>query len=100
MALSLCRLIFVMANWRQKLWRSLISFQGATYSTTPSRINKVKLNDLRRIRPMIEKRIENRAKEYPIRDIVPVAEEILKARNNLLSNVTVLLKLFPVLTCK
>uniref|UniRef100_A0A1J3GYT0 APO protein 4, mitochondrial n=1 Tax=Noccaea caerulescens TaxID=107243 RepID=A0A1J3GYT0_NOCCA len=89
-----------MANWRQKLWRSLISFQGATYSTTPSRINKVKLNDLRRIRPMIQRRIENRAKEYPIRDIVPVAEEILKARNNLLSNVTVLLKLFPVLTCK
>lgn len=82
------------------MWRNLISFQEASYSTTSSRINKSKVDDLRKIRPMILRRIENRAKDYPIKETVPVAEEILKARKILLSNVTALLKVFPVLTCK
>ncbi|KFK39492.1 hypothetical protein AALP_AA3G251000 [Arabis alpina] len=86
-----------MANWRHKLWSS---FQGVSYSTTSSRINKSKFDDFRKIRPMILRRIENRGKEYPIKDIVSVAEEILKARHNLITNVTALLKVFPVLTCK
>ncbi|ESQ48065.1 hypothetical protein EUTSA_v10021082mg [Eutrema salsugineum] len=89
-----------MAIWRHKVWRHLSSFQGATYSTTPSRINKSMLNNLRKIRPMIHRRIENRAKDYPIKDIIPVAQDILEARRNLLANVNVLLKVFPVLTCK
>lgn len=80
--------------------RNLSSFQGASYSTKPSGTNKLKLDVLRKIRPMILRRIENRAKDYPIREIVSVAEEILIARKNLLSNVTALLKVFPVLTCK
>jgi len=49
---------------------------------------------------MILKRIENRAKDYPVKEIVPVAEEILIARKNLISNIAALLKVFPVLTCK
>ncbi|KAJ0264672.1 APO protein 4 [Hirschfeldia incana] len=89
-----------MSHWRHKVWRHLSSSQGASYSTKPSRINKTMLNDLRRIRPMIQRRIENRAKDYPIQDIVPVAKDILQARQKLLTNVTVLLKAFPVLRCK
>ncbi|CAN8258501.1 unnamed protein product [Cochlearia groenlandica] len=84
-----------MANLRHRLLRHLSSLQEANYSTRPSRIN-----DLRRIRPMILKRIENRAKEYPIQEVVPVAEQVLKARRKLLANVSLLLKLFPVLKCK
>ncbi|KAH0891757.1 hypothetical protein HID58_054186 [Brassica napus] len=49
--------------------------------------------------PMIQRRIENRAKDYPIQEIVPLAKEVLKARRSLLTNVTLLLKVFPVLTC-
>ncbi|CAL9221792.1 unnamed protein product [Arabidopsis halleri] len=89
-----------MSNWRHKVWRNLSSIQRSSYSTTPSRTNKIKLDDLRKIRPMILRRIENRAKDYPVKEIVPVAEEILTARKNLISNVTALLKVFPVLTCK
>ncbi|KAG2294285.1 hypothetical protein Bca52824_040954 [Brassica carinata] len=48
---------------------------------------------------MIQRRIENRAKDYPIQEIVPLAKEVLKARRSLLTNVTLLLKVFPVLTC-
>ncbi|WZY84206.1 hypothetical protein YC2023_030590 [Brassica napus] len=56
-------------------------------------------NKLRRIQPRIQRRIENRAKDYPIPEIVPLDKEVLKARRSLLTNVTLLLKVFPVLTC-
>ncbi|RID71939.1 hypothetical protein BRARA_C03852 [Brassica rapa] len=83
--------------WRHKVWRH---FQVACYSSTPSRTNKSMANKLRRIQPMIQRRIENRAKDYPIQEIVPLDKEVLKARRSLLTNVTLLLKVFPVLTCK
>ncbi|XP_039010409.1 APO protein 4, mitochondrial-like isoform X2 [Hibiscus syriacus] len=56
--------------------------------------------DLKKLRPMILKRIENRAKDYPVPGMIPVAEEVLKARELLFQGVFTLLKLFPIVACK
>ncbi|KAK4800965.1 hypothetical protein SAY86_021452 [Trapa natans] len=56
--------------------------------------------DLRKLRPMILKRIERRAKDYPIPAMVPVAQEVLQARDLLIQGVSVLLKVFCVTACK
>lgn len=56
--------------------------------------------DMKKLRPMIIKRIENRAKDYPIRAMVPVAEDVLKARDFLFKGVSTLLQVIPVFSCK
>lgn len=56
--------------------------------------------DWKKLRPMILKRIENRAKDYPVRHMVPVAQEVLKARMLLIQGVYTLMKVIPVVACR
>ncbi|XP_015873237.3 APO protein 4, mitochondrial-like [Ziziphus jujuba] len=56
--------------------------------------------DLRQLRSMIHERIENRAKDYPIKGMLPVAQEVLNSRKFLIRGVSILTKVFPVLACK
>lgn len=56
--------------------------------------------DLKKLRPMILKRIEERAKKYPIKEMIPVAHEVLKARSILYQGVSILLQHFPVMSCR
>ena len=59
--------------------------------------NKV---DLKRLRPMILKRIQDRAKDYPVQSMIPVAEEVLNSRRFLIQGVATLIKVIPVVACK
>ncbi|KAJ4822287.1 APO protein 4, mitochondrial [Turnera subulata] len=56
--------------------------------------------DFRKLRPMILKRIQNRAKDYPVQAMVPVAQEVLNARSLLIQGISTLMKFVPVLACK
>ncbi|XP_059651928.1 APO protein 4, mitochondrial [Cornus florida] len=56
--------------------------------------------DLKKLRPMILKRIEDRAKDYPVKAMVPVALDVLKARTLLIRGVSTLLKGFPIWACR
>lgn len=56
--------------------------------------------DWSKLRPMIKQRIENRARGYPIKSMIPVAEEVLQARATLIHGVSTLLKVVPVVACK
>ncbi|ESW21955.1 hypothetical protein PHAVU_005G114000 [Phaseolus vulgaris] len=56
--------------------------------------------DLRKLRPMILKRIDKRAQGYPVRAMVPVANEVLQARNVLIHGISTLLDFLPLTACK
>ncbi|KAF0892484.1 hypothetical protein E2562_016792 [Oryza meyeriana var. granulata] len=56
--------------------------------------------DWKQLRPMILKRIRNRAKDYPINRMIPVAEEVVKAREIVTRGVSRLLQVVPVHSCK
>ncbi|KAJ7948171.1 APO protein mitochondrial-like [Quillaja saponaria] len=83
----------------KKLWQCLLfgEFSGCLMHQRRLYTTKV---DLKKLRSMILKRIENRAKDYPNREMVPVAQEVLKTRNFLIQGVSTLLKFYPVMACK
>ncbi|XP_021907117.1 LOW QUALITY PROTEIN: APO protein 4, mitochondrial [Carica papaya] len=86
-----------MASLRWELYRNLLG-EVSSYIMQP-RFYSSKV-DLKKLRPMILKRIENRAKDYPVPAMIPVAEEVLSARALLIRGVSTLLRVFSVVTCK
>ncbi|KAB2612024.1 APO protein 4 [Pyrus ussuriensis x Pyrus communis] len=51
---------------------------------------------LRKLKPMIQKRIQNRAKDYPVPAMVLVAQEVLDSRRLIMQGVSTLLKMVQV----
>ncbi|KAH6764918.1 hypothetical protein C2S52_013917 [Perilla frutescens var. hirtella] len=86
---------------RAKLWRkkSLILEEILNglrnYSTKSNRAL-----DLSKLKPMIMKRIEQRAKDYPVEPTLPMAREVVRARNTLYHGVSTLIHRISLLTCK
>lgn len=62
--------------------------------------NFMSKENMRKLRPMILKRIEERSKDYPVKAMTPVAQEVLKSRNLLINGVSTLLHFIPVWACK
>ncbi|CAI8592748.1 unnamed protein product [Vicia faba] len=56
--------------------------------------------DLSKLQPMILKRNEKRSQLYPVRAMVPVANEVLLARNVLTHGVPTLFNSFILMACK
>lgn len=83
---------------RNKLCKNvdLVGYSSISWlrSYSSKRIN------FKKLRPMILERIENRAKDYPVAEMVGVAEEVLRARSSLYHGVSMLLNYVPVVSCK
>ncbi|KAI3948774.1 hypothetical protein MKX01_022188 [Papaver californicum] len=56
--------------------------------------------DWNKLRPMILKRIEKRAKDYPVKSMIPVAEDVIINRARLFEGVSTLLRHYPIKACK
>ncbi|CAL5014750.1 unnamed protein product [Urochloa decumbens] len=56
--------------------------------------------DWKQLQPMILKRIKSRSKEYPIKRMIPVAQEVVRAREIVTEGVSTLLRVVPVHSCK
>ncbi|KAL5573290.1 hypothetical protein UlMin_022887 [Ulmus minor] len=87
---------------RQKSWESLGSnlIRRSDKWQLFWRFYSSKKVDLRQLRSMIKKRVENRAKDYPVQGMIPVSKEVLSSRKLVIEGVSTLLKVFPVMACK
>lgn len=84
---------------KRNLWQTVLHGEFSGHLEYSWRLYTTKV-DLKKLRPMILERIEKRANEYPVRAMVPVAMEVLKARNVLIQGVSTLIKSFPIMACK
>nr|XP_025614353.1 APO protein 4, mitochondrial isoform X1 [Arachis hypogaea] len=80
-------------------WRGLVCSESVRCFEFPIRFYATKTK-LRKLRPMILKRIERRAQAYPVRATIPVAKEVLVTRDILFHGVSILLKSIPIMACK
>ncbi|KAK3029311.1 hypothetical protein RJ639_038409, partial [Escallonia herrerae] len=88
----------IMALKNQKLWPSMMTLSGLLgcsrlYSSKPEL-------DMKKLRPMILRRKQSRAKDYPVKPVVQVAFDVLKARTFLIRGVSTLLQIFPIWACR
>lgn len=83
---------------RKKLWQIHVGDFVSSY-VVHSRFYRSKV-DFKRLRPMILERIRNRAEDYPVKAMIPVAYEVLRARRLLIQGVSTLMQIYPVLACK
>ncbi|BFG40479.1 hypothetical protein CerSpe_267530 [Prunus speciosa] len=83
---------------RKKLYESS-NFNGKLLYTFSRYFSSNKM-DLRKLKPMIQKRIQDRAKDYPVPGMIPVAQEVLNSRRLIMQGVSTLLKVLPVMACK
>jgi hypothetical protein len=86
---------------RKMFWNDLLLYEklGRYCFGNCGRFYATKV-DLRKLRPMIVKRIEKRSQFYPVRAMIPVANDVLLARNVLIHGVSTLLNSFPLMACK
>ncbi|ERM99402.1 hypothetical protein AMTRI_Chr12g266920 [Amborella trichopoda] len=83
--------------WKQRVQ---VHVSGKLYNCLiPSRCYKSKA-EWQKLRPMILERLRSRAKDYPVRNMVPVANDVLKARGEVVDGVSTLIKFIPVKACK
>ncbi|KAH9619296.1 hypothetical protein KSS87_021556 [Heliosperma pusillum] len=77
-------------------WVQIIRRRRRWYSA-----NNMNKEDLNNLRPIIKNRIQNRSHFNPlIRSLIPVAQQVLHSRSQLIYGVSTLLNVFPLLTCK
>ncbi|XP_043722996.1 APO protein 4, mitochondrial-like isoform X2 [Telopea speciosissima] len=81
-----------MALKQKLLYHLLESFSGCRFYST--RMNWDEL------RPLIIERIKRRARDYPVRAMIPVANDVVKARALLIEGVSTLIKFIPIKACK
>lgn len=55
--------------------------------------------DMNKLRSIILERIKNRAKDYPVKSMIPMAENVLEARTLLIQGVSTLIQFIPVWSC-
>ncbi|OVA08207.1 APO domain [Macleaya cordata] len=80
-------------KFRHRIWEVFNGYlMGSRYYSSKVDWNK--------LRPMILKRIENRAKDYPLTSMKGVATEVIKSRALLSQGVSTLLKYVPIKACK
>ncbi|KAK2986111.1 hypothetical protein RJ640_024610 [Escallonia rubra] len=87
-----------MASKNHKLWPRMMMLSGLLgrsqlYSSKPEL-------DMKKLRPMILRRKQARAKDYPVKPMVQVAFDVLKARTFLIRGVSTLLQILPIWACR